>query len=67
MIIIKKRKRITDNQWIESTSIIKKSRYSNKNVKKENYVFTATKKDIKSRNTDLYKVKHRNQWKHKQE
>ena len=53
-----------NNQWIESTSIIEKLKYSNKNVKKKNYVFTAEKENIKSKNADFYKIRHRNQWKH---
>ena len=57
MITIKTRKKIMNNQWIENILTIEKLRYSNKNAKKENYVFTVTKKDIKSRNAELYRIK----------
>ena len=58
IIIIKIRKKIMNNQWIENTSTIKKSRYSNKNVERENYVFTVTKRNIKSRNAEKSKTAH---------
>ena len=65
MITIKTRKKITNNQWIENISTIEKSKYSNKSAEKENYVFTTAKKNIKSRNAEFYKVKQKNQQKHK--
>ena len=65
MITIKIRKKIMNNQWIENISIIKKSRYSNKSVEKENYIFIVTKRDIKSRNAEFYRIKQKNQQKHK--
>ena len=44
MITIKTRKKITNNQWIENISTIKKLKYSNKNIERKNYVFTVKKK-----------------------
>ena len=46
MIIIKTRKKIMNNQWIENILIIKKSRYSNKN----NYNNRIMQKEIISKN-----------------
>ena len=58
------KKRTVNNQWIENISIIKKQIFLRMIVKKKNYVFIVRKKNIKSKNAEVYK---KNQQKHKHE
>ena len=62
---IKIKRRIVNSQWIKSTLIIEEQTSSRMIIKKENYVFIVRKRNIKSKNTEIYNKK--NQWKHEHE
>ena len=62
---IKTRKKIMNNQLIKNTSTIKKQTSSKIIVKRKNYVFITEKKNIKSKNAEVYNKK--NQQKHEHE
>ena len=51
------RKKIMSSQWIESTSIIEKQTSSRIIVEKKSYVFIVRKRDIKSKNAEIYNKK----------
>ena len=48
------RKRTVNNQWIESTSITEKQIFSRMTVERKNYVFIVKKRNIKSKNAEIY-------------
>ena len=58
-------KKIMNNQWTENISTIRKQISSRMIAEKKNYVFIVRKKDIKSKNAEVYNK--RNSQKHEHE
>ena len=53
------------NQWIENISTTEKQTFSRTIAEKKNYVFIVKKKDIKSKNAEIYNKKDQQKHKHK--
>jgi len=56
------RKKIMNSQWIKNILTTEKQIFSRTTIERRNYVFIMRKRDIKSKNTEVYNKK--SQWKH---